>query len=829
MLQKILSHILGEGRVLRSYQKKVSEINAQEAVIKDKTDEELRELSHALRGVSELDECMVQAFALVREAARRTLKQRHYDVQLIGGMVLYEGDIAQMATGEGKTLVATLPAYTHALKGSVHVVTVNDYLARRDAIWMGQIYYFLGLTTSCITSEGSFLYDPAHVIEEKKKELDTTRDKEGGFHVIQNFLKPISRREAYEADIVYGTNTEFGFDYLRDNLVHSLDQKVQRGHHYAIVDEIDSILIDEARTPLIISAPQEESSDLYREMAQVVKRLKEDEDYLVDRKLHSATFTEEGITKIESMLRLPNAYDPAGFRYLHYLESSLKAQALYHKDKEYVVKDGEIIIVDEFTGRMLPGRRYSGGLHQAIEAKEHVAIKKESRTLASVTIQNYFRLYTTLSGMTGTAKTSAEEFHKVYGLDVIEIPTNRPMVRKDKPDFIFQTKNAKWVAVIEEIKKRNELGQPVLVGTTSIENNEIVSTLLHHEGVRHQVLNAKQHEKEGGVIAQAGKYKGVTVATNMAGRGVDVILGGNPVVPEDMEKIKQLGGLYVIGTEKHESRRIDNQLRGRSGRQGDQGESRFFISLDDDLVKIFGGEKLKEMMQRMNVPESMPIESPLVTRMIEAAQSKVEGFHFDARKRTLEYDDVLNKQRYAVYKKRDDILRMADEFVAPEFEDILMDAMKEFVRAETIGPISEWNFEEFVKMCESNRVIDHTDVVLKEIETCIESRSGREDEEIRKAVQSLFSKKIEEAFVTHRIEEKKPAFLKSLLLTVLDQLWMDQLDVLDELRESVQLRAYGQHDPLVEFKNESHRLFKDLFISWKRTCLLYFRAVVESE
>ncbi|MBI5153380.1 MAG: preprotein translocase subunit SecA [Parcubacteria group bacterium] len=829
MLQKIFTQLFGEGRILKAYRKKVVEINAQEEALKNKTDEELRELSHVLRDVVGSDERMIRGFALVREAARRTLKQRHYDVQLIGGMVLYEGDIAQMATGEGKTLVATLPAYTHALKQSVHVVTVNDYLAKRDAVWMGQIYYFLGLTTSCITSEGSFFYDPTHLVEEKKRELDTTRDKEGGFRVVENFLKPISRKEAYEADIVYGTNTEFGFDYLRDNLVHTLDQKVQRGHHFAIVDEIDSILIDEARTPLIISASQEESSDLYREMAQVVKRLKENEDYLVDRKLHSATFTEEGITKIESMLRLPNAYDPAGFRYLHYLESSLKAQALYHKDKEYVVKDGEIIIVDEFTGRMLLGRRYSGGLHQAIEAKERVAIKKESRTLASVTIQNYFRLYTTLSGMTGTAKTSAEEFHKVYGLDVIEIPTNRPMVRKDKPDFIFQTKNAKWVAVIEEIKKRNELGQPVLVGTTSIENNEIVSTLLHHEGVHHQVLNAKQHEKEGGVIAQAGKYKGVTVATNMAGRGVDVILGGNPPVPEDMEKIKQLGGLYVIGTEKHESRRIDNQLRGRSGRQGDHGESRFFISLDDDLVKIFGGEKLKEMMQRMNVPESMPIESPLVTRMIEAAQSKVEGFHFDARKRTLEYDDVLNKQRYAVYKKRDDILRMANDFVAPEFEDTLMDAMKEFVRVETAGPLSEWNFEEFVKMCASNRIIDNAESVLKEIEKCIEDHVGREDEESRKALQSLFSRKIEEAFITHRIEDKKPVFLKSLLLTALDQLWMDQLDVLDELRESVQLRAYGQHDPIVEFKNESHRLFKDLFVSWKRSCLLYFRAVVESE
>ncbi len=829
MLQKILTQLFGEGRVLKDYRKKVIEINAQEEALKNKSDEELREFSRSLRGNTETDERMIQAFALVREAARRTLKQRHYDVQLIGGMVLYEGDIAQMATGEGKTLVATLPAYARALKSSVHVITVNDYLARRDAVWMGQIYDFLGLTTSCITSEGSFLYDPAHLVHENKKELDITRDKEGGFHVVQNFLKPISRKEAYEADIVYGTNTEFGFDYLRDNLVHSLDQKVQRGHSFAIVDEIDSILIDEARTPLIISAPQEESSDLYREMAQVVKRLKEEEDYVVDRKLHSATFTEGGIAKIESMLRLPNAYDPAGFRYLHYLESSLKAQALYRKDKEYVVKDGEVIIVDEFTGRMLHGRRYSGGLHQAIEAKEHVAIKKESRTLASVTIQNYFRLYTTLSGMTGTAKTSAEEFHKVYGLDVIEIPTNRPMVRKDKPDFIFQTKSAKWLAVIEEVKKRNEIGQPVLVGTTSIENNEIVSTLLYHEGVRHQVLNAKQHEKEGGVIAQAGKYKGVTVATNMAGRGVDVILGGNPVIPEEMEKIKQLGGLYVIGTEKHESRRIDNQLRGRSGRQGDGGESRFFISLEDDLVKIFGGEKLKEMMQRMNVPESMPIESPLVTRMIESAQSKVEGFHFDARKRVLEYDDVLNKQRYAVYKKRDDILRMADDFVAAEFEDILMDAMKEFVRVETSGHMSEWNFEEFVKMCTTNRIIHDADIFLKEIETYIEDHSGKEDEEIRKVVQSLFLKRLEESFIKHRIEEKKPAFLKSLLLTILDQLWMDQLDVLDELRESVQLRAYGQHDPIVEFKNESHRLFKDLFMSWKRTCLLYFRTVTESE
>ncbi len=828
MLQKILKNIFGEGRLLSRYRKLVAEINACEDELASKTDDELRALTSDLRNIDEGDEKLVRAFALVREAAKRTLKQRHYDVQLIGGMVLYEGNIAQMATGEGKTLVATLPVYTHALRESVHVVTVNDYLARRDAVWMGQIYDFLGLKTSCLTSAGSFLYDPTHLVEEKKEDADKTRDREGGFHIVQNFLKPISKKDAYEADVIYGTNTEFGFDYLRDNLVYSLGEKTQRGHHFAIVDEIDSILIDEARTPLIISAPQEESSDLYREMAQVVKRLKEDEDYVVDRKLRSATFTEEGIEKIEKMLRLPNAYDPSGFRYLHYLESALKAQALYHKDKEYVVKDGEIIIVDEFTGRMLHGRRYSGGLHQAIEAKERVAIKQESRTLASVTIQNYFRLYTKLAGMTGTAKTSAEEFHKVYNLDVIEIPTNRPIARKDQSDLIFQTKNAKWVAVIEEIKKRNEIGQPVLVGTTSIENNEILSVLLTHEGVRHQVLNAKQHEKEGNVIAQAGKFGGVTVATNMAGRGVDIILGGNPTTPEESQKIKELGGLYVIGTEKHESRRIDNQLRGRSGRQGDPGESRFFISLEDDLIKIFGGEKLKNMMQRMNVPESMPLESSLISKTIESAQSKVEGFNFDARKRTLEYDDVLNKQRYGVYRHRDEVLALSDEAVIPYYESTLLDAMEMLVGLEMDGEVFEWNFEEFLKMCEANLISDK-ETLGEKVSEQLQKHEDVDVETMRREIKELFMDALRSAFERHKISQKQPTLLKSFLLTILDRLWMDQLETLDELRESVQLRAYGQHDPLVEYKNEAHRLFKGLFASWKRNCLLYFRNVVESK
>ncbi|MDE1970428.1 MAG: preprotein translocase subunit SecA [Patescibacteria group bacterium] len=825
MFTNLFKNLLGEGKVLRRYVERVERINALEHEIEVYSNEELTQKAKALKHEKRGEERVNYAFALVREAAKRTLGQRHYDVQLIGGLVLCEGAIAEMATGEGKTLVATLPAFTRALEHSVHVVTVNDYLARRDAVWMGQVYDCLGLSTSCITSEGSFIYDPSHVVEGERNALDTARDVEGNFRVVQNYLRPITRREAYSANVVYGTNTEFGFDYLRDNLVYAAAEKTQQGHHFAIVDEIDSILIDEARTPLIISAPQAESSDLYREMAQVVKNLREEDDYVIDRKLRSATFTEAGISKVEKILRLPNVYDPAGFRYLHYLEAALKARALYHKDKEYVIKDGEVIIVDEFTGRMLPGRRYTGGLHQAIEAKEHVAIKQESKTMASVTIQNYFRLYATLSGMTGTAKTSAEEFHKVYGLDVISIPTNRPLARKDQPDFMYQTKNAKWVAVIEEIKKRSAAGQPVLVGTTSIENNEIVSILLSHEGIRHEVLNAKQHEKEGGVIAQAGKSGAVTVATNMAGRGVDIVLGGNPVDREEAGHVRAAGGLYVIGTDKHESRRIDNQLRGRSGRQGDPGESRFFISLEDDLIKTFGGEKMKTLMQRMNVPESMPIESPLVSRMMESAQSKVEGMYFDMRKRTLEYDDVVNKQRTAVYRTRDELLLLPDTDVSARYQQMVHEALSQLIALETEGPSSAWNLGELLMMCKTNLIIHDTARVEEMIAAHRETYGDNNDDTLRNELTEHLQNALTEACATHHVDDREPQVLRSFMTSVLDQLWMEQLETLDDLKESVQLRAHGQHDPIVEFKNEAHRYFKGLFFVWKRNCLWYFKTI----
>ena len=709
----------------------IKSINFQEPELEKLTDGELKSrslnLKKAVQNGKGLDDALVEAFALIREAAKRTLNQRHFDVQLIGGIVLHQGKIAEMLTGEGKTLAATAPVYLNALSGKgVHVITVNDYLARRDAVWMGQIYYALGLSIGCLTHETAYLYDPEYtqenqnrpsgdLLEAKTKlkidDKDKERDTLGGFKVFQEFLRPISKKEAYLADITYGTNHEFGFDYLRDNLAYDLSQRVQRGHPYAIIDEVDSILIDEARTPLIIAVPDTESSDYYRIFAKVVGRLSENGDYLVDEKLKTVSITDNGIDNVEKMLKLKDLYGPENLRLVHYLEESLKAKTLFHRDKQYVIKNGEIIIVDEFTGRLMYGRRYSGGLHQAIEAKENVQVQQESRTFAQITIQNYFRLYKKISGMTGTAQTSAEEFHKVYNLEVLSVPPNKPMIRKDNSDLIYKTLEAKYRAVIKEVKERHLEGQPILLGTTSITNNEIISDLLKRTGIPHEVLNAKNHEREGAIISQAGKSGAVTVATNMAGRGVDIILGGNPPDAEEAIKIKELGGLYVIGTERHEARRIDNQLRGRSGRQGDPGTSRFFLSLEDDLLRIFGGEKIKSLMETFNLPEDQPIESKLVSRVVNEAQKKVEGFNFDSRKHLLEYDDILNKQRTTIYRKRQELL------------------------------------------------------------------------------------------------EKKSL---PQILGMLDILWMNHLENMEALREAVGMRAYGQHDPLVEYRRESHILFKEM-------------------
>ena len=626
-----------------------------------------------------LDDLMPEAFAAAREASKRTLGQRHYDVQLMGGIVLHQGKISEMKTGEGKTLVATLPAYLNAISGEgVHVVTVNDYLSRRDAVWMGEIYNALGLQTGVLNHEASFLYDPTH---EANKEEDRERDQLGSFKVVHEFLRPVSRREAYLADITYGTNNEYGFDFLRDNMAYAESQVVQRGHNFAIVDEVDSILIDEARTPLIISMPDAESGELYKIFSKIVPRLKKEEDYNVDEKQKASTLTEAGIEKIESILGIKDLYTERGMRYVHHLEQALRAQALFERDRDYVVKSGEVIIVDEFTGRLMPGRRWSDGLHQAIEAKEGVRVQQESRTLATITFQNYFRLYKKLSGMTGTASTSAEEFHKVYNLEAAEIPTNRPMVRLDRGDKVFQNESGKFKAVAREVKERHEKGQPVLIGTVSIEKNERLSAILKREGVPHELLNAKNHEQEAEIIAQAGGIGRVTLATNIAGRGVDIILGGNPPDPEGAERVRSSGGLYVLGTERHEARRIDNQLRGRSGRQGDPGESQFFVSLEDDLMRIFGSEKIKNMMGSFGIPEDEPLEHKLVSNAIESAQGKIEGLNFDARKHLLEYDDVMNKQRKSVYERRKKVLYGSDD----EFKEIYKTYLSEEVTDEILA------------------------------------------------------------------------------------------------------------------------------------------------
>jgi len=646
-------------RYLRKTRLLVEKINNLESDFEKLSNENLRKKTAELKTrlkKETLDNLLPEAFALVREAAKRTLRQRHFDVQLIGGIVLHQGKIAQMLTGEGKTLAATLPLYLNALEAKgCHLVTVNDYLARRDTVWMGQIYHMLGLSVGCLNHEQSFLYDPTYKRPDEDKEK--IRDELGGFKVVEDFLRPCARKEAYLADITYGTNNEFGFDYLRDNMVSDEREIAQREFNFAIVDEVDFILIDEARTPLIISAPAEKATERYYKFADIIQSIERDEDYEVDEKMKTSILTEKGQKKIIEKLGGYNPWSEGDIVTAHHVDIALRVKDHFKRDTDYVVKDGKIVIVDEFTGRLMPGRRWSDGIHQAVEAKEKVPIPSESVTLATITFQNYFRMYKKLAGMTGTAQTSAEEFSKVYNLEVIAIPTNRPMIREDLPDRIYSTEKAKFKAIIEEIKTRNEKGQPILVGTRSIERNEYLGGLLKREGVPHQILNAKQHEREGAIIAQAGRFEAVTIATNMAGRGVDIILGGNPPDKKEAEKVKNLGGLYVIGTERHEARRIDNQLRGRSGRQGDLGSSQFFISLEDEVIRVFGGERLKTLLERFNIPEDMPIENKMVSRAIESAQAKVEGYNFDIREHLLEYDDVLNKQRTKIYQKRKEILK----------------------------------------------------------------------------------------------------------------------------------------------------------------------------
>jgi len=751
-LTRIFSGDPGQKIVAQSATK-VAAVNALEAKYQALSDEELRKTTHDLRNKvaagDTLEELLPEAFAAVREAAKRTMGMRHFDVQLVGGMVLNNNGIAEMKTGEGKTLVATLPAYLNGLMGKgVHIITVNDYLARRDATWMGQIYHALGMSVGIINSDGSYRFDPSFAKATEGTALDKEVDEKGSFHVVHEFLRPCTRKEAYDADITYGTNSEFGFDYLRDNIAYNASELRQRGHYFAIVDEIDSILIDEARTPLIISAPAAESEDLYRAFARIAGQLKQEEDYTVDEKRKAISLTDDGITKAEKLLGIENIYTEGGIKYVHHLETAVRAKALFHIDQQYVVRSGEVIIVDEFTGRMQPGRRWSEGLHQAIEAKEGVTIQRESRTFASITYQNYFRLYDKLAGMTGTAKTSSEEFFKVYKLDVVEVPTNKPVVRKDQHDYIFQTEVGKFKALARTVKALHQKGQPVLIGTVSIEKNELLSTYLKGEGVPHEVLNAKNHEREGEIVAEAGKKGRVTVATNMAGRGVDIKLGGALATPEEADEVRALGGLYVLGTERHEARRIDNQLRGRSGRQGDPGETQFYVSLEDTLMRIFAPDSIKTMMGRFGIPEDEPIQNSLVSRALETAQTKIEGFNFDARKHVLEYDNVLDQQRRAVYERRRKILTGTPDAVA----DVLA-----------------------------------------------ELAAGSEE------AQELLNKK-EEALGSD-------AFLnaaRGVLLQTLDLLWVEHLETMEYLRGSVNLRAYGQRDPLVEYRKEGVRMYKEM-------------------
>lgn len=795
------------------------------------TGEELKaktaELRERLKKGETLEHILPEAFALVREAGKRTLKQRHFDVQILGGITLHQGKIAEMRTGEGKTLVATLTAYLNALTGKgVHVVTVNDYLAKRDMVWMGQIYSLLGLSVGCLNHEASYVYDENIEVTKNENsesdEADKKRDTIGGFKVIDQFLRPISRKEAYAADITYGTNNEFGFDYLRDNMVGDVSLMVQRELHYAIIDEVDSILIDEARTPLIISAPDTESTKLYEKFSHIVPKLTEKEDYTVDEKMRAVSITEHGISKVEKILGIENIYEEKGIIYVHHLEEALRAQILFKLDRDYVVKNGEVIIVDEFTGRLMPGRRYSGGLHQAIEAKEGVRVQQESRTLATITFQNYFRMYEKLSGMTGTAATNAEEFHKVYSLDVVTIPTNKPNVRKDLPDKVFKTEHGKFQALVEEIKTQHVLGRPVLVGTVSIDKNEYISKLLEREGVPHQILNAKHHEREAEIIAQAGKFGAVTIATNMAGRGVDIILGGNPPDPTEHEKVSNAGGLCVIGTERHEARRIDNQLRGRAGRQGDPGSTQFFVSLEDDVMRIFGGDKIKSLMERLHIPEDQPIENSLVSKSIESAQGKIEGYNFDTRKHVLEYDDVMNKQRETIYRLRKEVLRSGiDQSNAlsnkQRILQILRNEMERLVAYHTVSSdIHEWdtkNIEDAVKAMvgevgtgQCPVPTDFHDALekFKKEYGDLESTKARMTHYLQEIALSRYENKGRE--IGEYIREVE----KVILLRSIDMLWMDHLDTMEHLRDSVRLRAYGQRDPLVEYKNEGIELFRKL-------------------
>jgi preprotein translocase subunit SecA len=850
MLKSLVNKIIGEpaARTVKKYRPIVEAINALDAEMTGLSDAELRaktdEFRARLAEGETLDDLLPEAFAVVREASKRTLGMRHYDVQLIGGAVLHDGEVAEAKTGEGKTLVATLALYLNALTGrGVHLVTPNDYLSKVGVQWMGAVYHFLGLSSGVIQNMGnnpsmaSFLFDPEF-------QADDDRYKN---------LRPAPRQEVYRADITYGTNNEFGFDYLRDNMVWDLAQRVQRPLHYAIVDEVDNILIDEARTPLIISGPAEEATEWYARFADHVRRLHQDEDYSVDEKTRAVTPTDEGIEHIERLLGIDNLYSPEYYELTSYFENALKAQAVFRLDQEYIVENGEVVIVDEFTGRPMYGRRFSEGLHQAIEAKEGLKVQRESLTMATITFQNYFRMYDKLAGMTGTALTEAEELHKIYTLEVTAIPTHRPAVRMDQQDIVYSTKAAKWKAVVEDIAERHAAGQPILVGTVSVENSEMLSKRLERRGVRHEVLNAKNHEREAEIIAQAGRIGSVTIATNMAGRGVDILLGGNaegiargelrkhgvdltelpslawdeavmilreggdPTLkfPEDWARalakawaktreeqaqVIELGGLYVLGTERHEARRIDNQLRGRSGRQGDPGQSRFYVALEDDLMIRFGGERVKNLLARFGVHEDEPIEHGLVSKQIESAQVKVEGYNFDMRKHLLEYDEVINKQRHAIYNQRTAVLERPE--LRPEIWQMIERQIEMLVPIYTPGnERSEWDLH---GLSSAVRLV----FPLAEDENPDEWDEWSPDEvtgHLLALAQEAYDAKVERVG-----EETMHVIERSVMLRTIDQWWIRHLTAVDGLRTGIHLRGFGQQDPLVTFKKEGYEMFQQL-------------------
>ena len=811
-------------RVAKKMRPMVESINSLEPDFQALSDEELRavtdELKERFAEGESLDELLPEAFAAVREASRRSTGLRHFDVQLIGGAVLHEGKVAEMKTGEGKTLVATLPVYLNALAGKgVHVVTVNDYLARRDVQWMGPIYHALGLTVSSLQHEGALQYDP-----EERSPDPTMRS-----------LRSVGRKEAYQADVTYGTNHDFGFDFLRDNMAVDEAQVVQRGSHYAIVDEVDYILIDEARTPLIISGPAQESTQTYSAVARLIPRLEAETDYTVEEKHKAVSLTDDGMSKMERLLNVSNLYDPENSLLVHHVENALRAHVLYRRDRDYVINGGQVIIVDEFTGRLMEGRRYGDGLHQAIEAKEGVRVQQETLTYASVTLQNYFRMYDKLAGMTGTAITESEELGGIYGLEVVLVPTHQPMVREDHQDYVYKTSAGKWQAAVREIEERHKQGQPALVGTTSIENSEYLGAMLKRRGVPHQVLNAKQHDREAAIVAQAGRVGSVTVATNMAGRGTDIILGGNPegmlldelrrhgktldtASPEELEQAKRkvdaewqeehgkvvaLGGLFVLGTEKHEARRIDNQLRGRSGRQGDPGESVFYAALDDDLMRRFGGDRIKSVMDWAGLEEDQPLENKMVTKILESSQSRVEGYHFEIRKHLVQYDDVINTQRDVIYGERRKVLQGLD------LKANVLTMVDEELTGLLDGHLAGGNSEDW-----------DLDGLVRELRTCFPLPSELQPYELRQLekdeiqqrvleyAQKLYKQREEAAG-----EERMRQMERFVMLRTIDSHWVMHLTAMENLRQGVGLHAYGQRDPLVAYRMQAHEKFSEVMAS----------------